>query len=76
MLDFGRHFGGGKGKLTAHRRRDVDHLHAPPIQANLSQELAYVFDSSAGVEITILVMTVTLQSTGHHHAVGAVLKGV
>jgi hypothetical protein len=76
LFDLGRHLGGGKGKLTAHRRRDVDHLNTLPLQADLSQQLADVFDSSTGVDITILVMTITLQSTGHHHAVGAILKGV
>jgi hypothetical protein len=76
LFNFGRHLGGGKGELTTHRRRDVDHLNAPPLETDLFQELAHVFDSSTGVDITILVMTVALQSTGHHHAVGAVLKGV
>jgi hypothetical protein len=76
LFDLGRHLGSGKGELTTHRRRDVDHLYAPPLQTNLFQEPANVFDSSAGVDITILVMTIALQSASHHDAVSAVLKGV
>jgi hypothetical protein len=73
-LDFGSQLGGGKGELTAHRRGQVDHLDASLFQSNLLEQLANVFDSSAGFEITFQVMTIAFQSAGHHHAIGAVLK--
>jgi len=75
-LDLSRHLSSSKGKLSTHRRRDIDHLNALLFQTDLSQQLADVFNSPASVYITILVMTIARQSTGHHHTVGAVLKGV
>ena len=73
-LDFSRQLGGGKGKLPAHRRGQVDHLDALLLQANILEQLANVFDSPARFEITFQVMTIAFQSAGHHHAVGAILK--
>ena len=73
-LDFGRQLGGGEGKLAAHGRGQVDHLDALPFQPDALEQLANVFDSSFGFEITFQVMTVAFQSAGYHHAVGAVLE--
>jgi hypothetical protein len=33
-----------------------------------------VFNAAAGIEITFQVMTIALQSTGNHDAVGPILK--
>lgn len=76
LPNFISNFRGGNSKLSPHRRRDIDHPDTFPFQTNLFQNLAHEFDSSAGIYITILVMTVALQSTGHHDAIGAILKRV
>jgi hypothetical protein len=36
-LDFGRHLGGDPGKLPAHSGRQIDHLNASAIEADLIQ---------------------------------------
>jgi hypothetical protein len=73
-LDFGGQLGGGKGELPTHSRGQIDHLDALPIQSDALEQLADVFDSSFGFEITFQVMTIAFQSACHHHAIGAVLK--
>ena len=73
-LDLGSQLGGGKGKLAAHGRGQVDHLDALPFQPDALEQLANVFDSSFSFEITFQVMTIAFQSAGHHYAVGAILE--
>ena len=75
LLDLGRQLRDREGELTAHRRRQIDHLDAAALQSDLLQQLLRVFDSPAGVEITFQVMTFAFQSTRHQHTVGAVLEG-
>lgn len=72
--DLAGKFGAVLGKLSTHGRGEIEHLDALAVQSNLIEQLAGVFDSSSGVEITFQVMTITLQSAGHHDAVGAILK--
>jgi hypothetical protein len=62
--------------LAAHRRGDVEHLDALLLEADLLEQLANILDPAASVEITRLVMTIALQSAGHHHSIGAVLERV
>ena len=73
-LDLGSQLGCGKSELAAHGRGQVDHLDALPLQADTLEQLANVFNSSAGLEITFQVMTIAFQSARHHHAIGAVLE--
>ena len=75
LLDLLRQFGDRECKLAAHRRGQIDHLHAAALQSDLLQQLLRVFNSPAGVEITFQVMTFAFQSTRYQHAVGAVLEG-
>lgn len=76
MLDLSRQLGCGPGKLPSHGGGDVDHLESSALKADFLQQLARVFDSPSGVQITFQVMTIALQSTGHHYAVSAALKGI
>lgn len=48
-LDLSRHLGGGPGKLTGHSRRQIDHLNASAVEANLIQHLLHVLHSLASV---------------------------
>jgi hypothetical protein len=61
--------------LPSHRSRHIDHLDASAVETNFIQEFLNVFNSLTSAQITFQVMTVTLQSTGDDHAVGAVLEG-
>ena len=74
LLDLCRQLRNRKGKLAAHRRRQIDHLDAAALQSDLLQQLLRVFNSPAGVEITFQVMAFAFQSTRHQHTVGAVLE--
>jgi len=70
------HLGRSFGEALAHRRRQVNHLDALALQADLLQQFLRVFDSPPGVEITFQVMTIALQSPGCQHPIRAVLEGV
>ena len=74
LLDLCRQLRNRKGKLAAHRRRQIDHLDAAALQSDLLQQILGVFNSPASVEITFQVMTFAFQSTRHQHAIGAALN--
>ncbi len=74
LLDLSRQLRDRECELTAHRRRQIDHLDAAALQSDLFQQFLRIFHSPAGVEITFQVMTFAFQSTRHQHAVGAVLE--
>ena len=61
--------------MAPHGRGQIDHLDAPSPQADLLQQITYVFYSFASMKITNLVMAFALQSAGYHHAVYAILEG-
>jgi hypothetical protein len=75
-LDAPGHLGSGLGKPGPHGRRHIIHEDTLLAQADFLQYLLEIFYSSFGVQITFQVMAVAFQSTGHHHAVYAPLKGV
>ena len=74
-LDLGRHLSSGPGKLPTHSSRQIDHLNASAIEADLIQQLMHALHSLAGDQITYQVMTITFQSNGDQYTVSAILKG-
>ena len=72
----GRELGAVLDKLRPFGRGQIEHLHACAAQSDLLQQVLSLLDSPLCVDITFQVMAVTLESAGHHHAVGAVFKGV
>src|SRR4030065_21321 len=63
------------GELASHGRGQDDHPQARRLESNLLEQSPGSFHSSPCVDITLQVMTVALQSTGHQQAVDAFLEG-
>jgi hypothetical protein len=63
-------------ELCTHCRRQIHHHNTLTSQPDLIEQTRDVLCPSLGVDITLQVMTIALQSAGHHHAVYALLEGV